>query len=522
MITVISCITYEHDISLVILAGILCLFGSFVTARLYRHARNRPARHAVSWHLLTALTAGVTIWCTHFVAMLGFRPNAPVSFDLALTVASLLIAVIGSAVGTLFSTMVRMRFAPAVGGAILGLAIAAMHYTGMIAYRVQGIVYWDHGYLAASIVLAVVFSSLALALGGKTGRRGEIRMAGALSFGIVALHFTGMAAFTVAPLDLSAEFVNPEAFKVLAMAITGTALVIVMGALFTYVVETRTRMESISQLTAARNAAEEASRAKSEFLSVLSHELRTPLTIVLGYAGLLTRLKEMQAAKYPGTGEAIDLQATRMGDQAELYGQKISDAGNHLLGMINEILDYTGMELGDTELDRSSFPVEELLHELRDEFAAEAAAKSMEIVVESDGTVAFADRARLARILGNLVANALKFSEATRITLRGKITPTGLAIAVEDNGCGIREDHHERIFDPFQQIEHADHRRQGGAGLGLAICRKLALAHEGRILVESAEGEGATFTLCLPASALDRRASKLPRRRGPFGLRLAG
>jgi len=118
MMTIVTCITAFHDMSLVALAAIVCGFGSWVTSRLYRHARNRSHRHAISWYLLTALTAGVSIWCTHFVAMLGFRPNVPVSFDLGLTLVSFAIAVLGSAIGVLVSTISTIRFAPLLGGAL--------------------------------------------------------------------------------------------------------------------------------------------------------------------------------------------------------------------------------------------------------------------------------------------------------------------------------------------------------------------------------------------------------------------
>jgi NO-binding membrane sensor protein with MHYT domain len=117
----------------------------------------------MGWHILTALAAGVAIWCTHFVAMLGYHVGVPVGFDPVLTIVSLAFAVFGATAG--FAVAQRRylgRFTSAIGGAIVGLAIAAMHYTGMIAYRVQGRVSWDKYYLVASIVLAVALSAAAL------------------------------------------------------------------------------------------------------------------------------------------------------------------------------------------------------------------------------------------------------------------------------------------------------------------------------------------------------------------------
>ncbi|WP_394153772.1 MHYT domain-containing protein [Loktanella salsilacus] len=516
MMTIITCITAFHDISLVALSALLCGFGSWVTSRLYRHARQRPQRQAVSWYLLTALTAGIAIWCTHFVAMLGFRPNVPVSFDLALTLVSFAIAVLGSALGVIISTINRFRFAPVLGGAILGLSIAAMHYAGMIAYRVQGVIFWDRAYLALSIILAVAFGAAALALGRQSKSAGEYQMAIALTLGIVTLHFTGMAAFRVSPLDITGDFINPEAFKVLALAITGTATVIVMGALFSYVIENRTWQENIQELTKARNAAESASRAKSEFLGILSHELRTPLTIVLGYASILGRLKDINAAK---AGHGATETDSRIGDQAELYGHKITVAANHLLGMINEILDYTSMELGEAALDRTAFPVRGLLEEVETQFAPIAAEKGVTISVDCDEVMAFADRARCLQILSNLVSNAFKFARSSDITLRARLTATGFNIEVQDNGCGIPEESHNVIFNAFQQLEPTQNRSEGGAGLGLAICKTLAIAHGGEVTVQSAAGAGTTFTVAMPTSAI-QSAQEAAAAHRPAGLRL--
>jgi signal transduction histidine kinase len=506
----------QHDLSLVLLAALICALGSWVTARLYRYARNRPQNRAVRWHMLTALTAGVTIWCTHFVAMLGFRPNVPVNFDLALTFTSLVIAVLGSAAGMIVAATTQLRHATAIGGAILGLAISAMHYTGMLAYDVRGLVEWHQGYLTASILLSIVFSAIALTLGSKDQRWSELEMSTALTLGIVVLHFTGMAAFRVTPLDVAGNYMNPEAFRVLALAVAGTAILIVLGGLFSYVVENRAREESIAELTKARNAAESASRAKSEFISVLSHELRTPLTIVLGYAGLLSKLQEMhdkQAAQHPG-GTAPPVRS--IGEQAELYGQKITVSANHLLSLINDILDYTSMELDDTKLSKMPFPVRGLLVEVAERFQEPAAQRGTRILVECDEITAFADRERCMQILLNLVGNALKFSGSDEVFLRARMEKNGFRFEVEDKGCGIPQESREHIFQAFRQLQHADLRSEGGTGLGLAICKKLATAHGGDISVSSVEGEGTTFTVTMPAAALGRSPSKLR------GLRIGG
>ncbi|MFT6676664.1 MAG: signal transduction histidine kinase [Sulfitobacter sp.] len=522
MMTIVSCITVQHDLSLVLLAGLLCVFGSWVTSRLFIHTRNRTLGRVTPWLLLTAATAGVSIWGTHFVAMLGYRPDAPVSFGVPLTLGSLVIAVLGSAFGIMFAARGKMRSASLIGGAILGLTIAAMHYAGMIAYRVQGVVFWDEGYLIASILLSVVFSAVALYFGSKAKRLGELKMTLALTLGIVTLHFTGMTAFTVEPLDILGDYVNPEAFKTLAVAVAAAAVLIVFGGFLSYAVENRIRLENIAELTEARNKAQSASRAKSEFISVLSHELRTPLSIVLGYASILSKLKEIHAKSESQTDDPANIPPNPMGDQAELFGQKISFAANHLLTLINEILDYTNMELDDAKLTRSSFPLQDLLQEIEDQFAAPAEEKSISLHLACDDIIAFADRGRYAQILTNLVGNALKFSNSKDIYLRAHFAGEGFAFEVEDNGRGIPEADHERIFQAFQQLETADKRLEGGTGLGLAICKRLAIAHGGDVSVASILGSGTTFTVSMPASALDQAAPGRALHARQTGLRMAG
>ncbi|MBA95871.1 MAG: hypothetical protein CMN10_03745 [Roseobacter sp.] len=147
MIKVAHTIHTDHDLGLVILAAFLCAFGSWVVSRLYQHALERPNNQAIVWYGMTGITAGIAIWCTHFIAILAYQPSAPVRFDLSLTFDSLVMAILGAILGIMIAGMIKTRIAIVIGGAIFGLAVVAMHYTGMIAYRVQGAVSWDTTYL---------------------------------------------------------------------------------------------------------------------------------------------------------------------------------------------------------------------------------------------------------------------------------------------------------------------------------------------------------------------------------------
>lgn len=248
MATVLGCIVYEHNLWLVLLAALLCGVGSWVTARLFQRSVSTVGTQRLGWQVLTAISAGVAIWCTHFIAMLGFDAGAPVHFDPSLTVLSLLIAVGGSTVGFALTTCRATRAAPALGGAAVGTAIALMHYTGMLAWRVEGILSWDVSYLVASVALSVALSALALHCAMRRVPHAVNHMAGLLSLAILALHFTGMTALRVTPLTLEGTLTDAGALRTLALAIAGMSLVIVCTGLVSYVIDGNVRAESLEHL----------------------------------------------------------------------------------------------------------------------------------------------------------------------------------------------------------------------------------------------------------------------------------
>ncbi|HKR44458.1 MAG TPA: MHYT domain-containing protein, partial [Paraburkholderia sp.] len=242
MMSVAGCIVYKHNLWLVVVALLICAAGSWVTARLVLRAFATRSLQRMGWSFIAAVVAAADIWCTHFVAMLGFEPGVPIAFDPVLTITSLLIALVGSFAGFLLATSQAAnrltRAAPALGGAIVGLAVALMHYAGMLAYRVQGIVIWNRVGVALSIAFAVAISAFALHLAGVAARRPQEDaasaranaeasarvVAGVLALAIAALHFTGMSAFQVMPMPIDGHFSNPAALQALALAVACMAL----------------------------------------------------------------------------------------------------------------------------------------------------------------------------------------------------------------------------------------------------------------------------------------------------------
>ena len=249
MISVLSCVTGQHNIWLVLVAAGVCAVGCWATFGLYLRSFAASGAQRIGWLFLTATAAGSSIWCTHFIAMLAFEANAPVSFDPVLTIISFLVAIGGTFVGLLVANGTWSRLAPIIGGAGIGLAIAAMHYTGMIAYRVQGLVSWDRSYLVASIILAVALSGLAFHLAGRSaGTTSKLVVSSVFMTAIVSLHFTGMTAFVVTPMRLSADIFNPQAFEAMGLAVAVGGLIIVGTGLTSYLIDNRTRSESFHRL----------------------------------------------------------------------------------------------------------------------------------------------------------------------------------------------------------------------------------------------------------------------------------
>lgn len=229
MIEVISCITFEHDLKLVLLAAFLCVGGSVTVVQLIRRAFASSAMARLAWIALASISMGTTVWCTHFIAMLAYHSKAPVSLDPVLTLLSLIVPSI-----VLFAAMCLFVFNPRpvrslIGGAMIGLCTAMMHYSGMMAYRIDGLVTWDHSMVGASVFLSCVLSALSVfsMVRTKSSKLG-IAAIGLFVVGVICLHFTGMTAMHVTPLAMSNTPLNSSTFTALSMA-TALAGILVIG-----------------------------------------------------------------------------------------------------------------------------------------------------------------------------------------------------------------------------------------------------------------------------------------------------
>jgi diguanylate cyclase len=250
LIDVALCIAIEHDPWLVALAVAICCVGAFAIVQMFERARTAAGLQRLGWAFLTSVAAGATIWCTHFVAMLAFDARAPVTLDPVLTIASLMIAIGGSFLGIALAAWGPKAIYGTIGGAIFGGAISAMHYTGMAAYRVDGIVTWDAGYVTASVLCAMVFGATALTiLRPKKIARHRIALGTALIvLAIATLHFTAMTAMNITPFALSETPLRPEDLRALALATALVGAIVIAAGVFAALIDRQTRSDAMREL----------------------------------------------------------------------------------------------------------------------------------------------------------------------------------------------------------------------------------------------------------------------------------
>src|SRR5258708_4007207 len=241
------------------------------------------------------------------------------------------------------------------------------------------------------------------------------------------------------------------------------------------------------QLEEAHDKSEEASKAKSVFLSNMSHELRTPLNVIIGYSSSMLEMPDMYDGVHLPAGYKPDVQL-------------IQDNGYYLLNLINDILDLSKIEAGKLDLHRGPVDLADLFRGVL--ATSIGLVKDKPLQIRPDFTeklpCVWADATRVRQIILNLMSNAIKFTPSGNVTLRAEVEGQDVRISVTDTGIGIAEQALTHIFDRFEQAERDTDKHYGGTGLGLDISKQLAVMHGGDLTVQSVVGHGSTFTFTLP------------------------
>ncbi len=257
-------------------------------------------------------------------------------------------------------------------------------------------------------------------------------------------------------------------------------------------------------LTVLNAALEDANKARSQFLSTMSHELRTPLTSILGFSQILLRTSDSASFNHRQRSNI----------------ERILKNGQHLLSLINDVLDLAKIEAGRMDINNSQVNLSEILSSVVEETRSIAVEQKLNLQwnVEDGMSYIETDPIKLRQILLNLISNALKFTEKGSVTITAKrveplVVPDTsveltennnteqVAISVQDTGIGISQEMQERIFEAFYQVDGSNTRKYGGTGLGLSIVRQLTALLGGKLELQSAPGTGSTFTIYLPIRA---------------------
>jgi PAS domain S-box-containing protein len=479
----------------------------------------------------------------HYIGMAGMRMSSHVAYDAYIVAASVAVAIIVSFVAlTLIRNLLETHSQPRAwlkkisASLLMGFAVAGMHYTGMAAASfTRGAAGWrptDHvvlgTYELGLVVAATSAALLGIALAGTQFERWTLTTRGRFQN---LLELSPQVVWFGGP-DGQITYFNPYWYEYTGLSqkkalgdgwigaihpedrervVDGWQEAVREGS--DYEVELRLRGHDgnycwflarsrpardesgkvdawlgiavdIEERKKAEEEAWAASQAKSEFLASMSHELRTPLNAIGGYAELL----------------AMGIRGPLNADQAQDIA-RIRRSQQHLLTLIQDVLNFAKVDAGQAEYHITAVPVDEALRDTESMIAPQILAKGLHYSYKGAGKTAavLADPEKMQQIVLNLLTNAVKFTEpGGTIALSSEISGKCVEIRVADTGPGISPEKLSRIFDPFVQAERRLNQPVQGVGLGLAISQDLARAMGGQVIVESVLGEGSTFTLSLP------------------------
>lgn len=506
----------KFEYSLVLVSVLVAMLASYTALSMAASIATSRGRAAAWWIAGGALAMGTGIWSMHFIGMLAFRLPIPVGYDPGITLLSFAIPVLVSGIALWQVSRPQLPASRLAAGALLigiGIGIAAMHYTGMVAMRMQPPLRYDPLLFSASIATAVGAAGAALWIAFRLRMKSPhawLPRAGAaavMGIAIAGMHYLGMAAANFAEGSVCSAANKGFSQDGLAILVTVATLALLGIALMASNYDTRLKVRSrvlaISQAIAeerqvllvrernARAEAERMSAIKDEFLATLSHELRTPLNSILGWSQILLRGAKDEATLRKG----LDTIEPNARAQAQL---------------IEDLLDMSRILSGKVHLNMQQADPLAAIEAALETARPAAMAKHIRLETAFDRNVGMlcADVNRLQQVMWNLLSNAVKFTpDGGMVKVSLKRSGKQIAITVADTGIGIPPRFLPHVFDRFRQADASTTRRYGGLGLGLSIVRSLVEMQDGTVGVTSAgEGKGAAFTVRLPLAQAQAQA----------------
>jgi len=517
----------DFNLGLVFLSYLVAVTASHVTLLLAARVRDP---HSVNWKLWVVsggFAMGIGIWSMHFVATLALKLPIRVLYDLSITALSWVFAIVAcSAAFIVLRRLTGKHREFLLPGALIGIGIASMHYTGDASMRLSPGISYDPLLFVASVLIAIGAATAALWIAFHLAKQRAVftNFGAALVMGaaVVGMHFTAVAAANFHPDSICLASGPRLDEEWMAYTIGGFTFVILTATMLLSAYDARLssaiasgaeqmrqaneqlemRVQERTQMLASReeelrrsrDAARAGSQAKSAFVATMSHEIRTPLSAVIGMLELFSYSK---------------LSA----DQREMLSAA-RESSRSLLTLIDDILDFSKIEVGKLEIRPQPCSVARVVDGVMATFEHVASGKGLLLTRRIDQALWLGhliDPSRLRQILANLVSNAIKFTHTGAVSLEVKVLEARegrqrLSFSVQDSGIGMSAETQRRLFEPFQQGQSETSRRYGGTGLGLAISRQLIELMGGTIQVTSTEGLGTRVSVTLGAEQASVRA----------------